>query len=111
MKQITVIACIVLAFCSTLSAQSPVVRLQSVVIPVDSGLLTDLLADFEKATGYRVQTGVTDQPYTAARQGTADLILSHYGHEQTDDFMADGLGLWPRTVFASQSVLIGPASD
>ena len=111
MKKIAAIACIVFAFCSSLKAQSSVVRLQSVVIPFESGLLTDLLADFEKTTGYHVQVNTSDQPYTFARQGAADLVLSHYGHDQVDDFMADGLGLWPRTVFASQSVLIGPASD
>src|SRR2546430_12309083 len=111
MKQIAAIACIIFAFCSTLKAQSSVVRLQSVPIPVDSGLLTDLLADFEKATGYHVQVNTSDVPYTFARQGAADLVLSHYGHDQMDDFMADSLGLWPRTLFASRSVLIGPASD
>src|SRR5438132_10007072 len=111
MKQIAAIACIVFAFCSTLKAQSSVVRLQSVPIPVDSGLLTDLLADFEKATGYHVQVNTSDVPYTFARQGAADLVLSHYGHDQVDDFMADSLGVSPRTAFASQSVIVGPASD
>ena len=43
MKQIIVIACIAFAFCSTLSAQSSIVRVQSVPIPFDSGLMTDLL--------------------------------------------------------------------
>ena len=52
--QIAVIACVVLAFCSTLQAQSSVVRLQVVNVPVDGGLLAALLPDFERATGYRV---------------------------------------------------------
>ena len=73
MKQLTAIACILFA-CLTVNAQSPVVRLQSVIIPVDSGLLTDLLADFEKISGYHVQTGTTDQPYTLARQGAAAAL-------------------------------------
>ena len=93
MKQIIVIACIAFAFCSSLSAQSSVVRVQSVPIPFDSGLMTDLLTDFERVTGYHVQVNTSDQPYTFARQGAADLVLSHYGHDQVDDFMADGLGL------------------
>jgi tungstate transport system substrate-binding protein len=111
MKQLAAIACIAFAFCLSLNAQSSVVRLQSVPIPFDSGLMTDLLADFEKTTGYHVQVNTSDSPYTFARQGAADLVLSHYGHDQVDDFMADGLGLWPRMAFASQSVLIGSPTD
>src|SRR3989442_13912541 len=111
MKKIAAIACIVFAFCSSLKAQSSVVRLQSVVIPFESGLLTDLLADFEKTTGYHVQVNTSDQPYTFARQGAADLVLSHYGHDQVDDFMADGLGIWPWTVFVTKPCLIQTASN
>ena len=93
-------------------AQSSVVRLQVVNVPVDSGLLASLLPDFEKTTGYRVDVDKKgDLVYDMARQGAADLVLSHYGHAGMDDFMADGLGLWPRAVFANQSVLLGPSTD
>jgi tungstate transport system substrate-binding protein len=111
MKQTAVVAFVVLLMCSTVQAQSSVIRLQVVTIPVDTGLLQDLLPDFEKATGYRVDVTKGDQVYAFARQGAADLVLSHFGHTDVDDFMADDLGLWPRTVFASQSVLLGPATD
>ncbi|HEY2933727.1 MAG TPA: hypothetical protein VGK99_18480 [Acidobacteriota bacterium] len=88
------------------------IRLQVVNVPVDSGLLTDLLPDFERATGYRVDVDQKgDLVYNFARQGAADLVLSHYGHAGVDDFMSDGLGLWPRVVFANQAVIIGPSSD
>ena len=94
------------------AAQSSVVRLHAVNVPVDSGLLASLLPDFEKATGYRVDVNKSgDQVYDMARQGAADLVLSHYGHAGMDDFMADGLGFWPRAVFANQSVLLGPSRD
>jgi len=93
-------------------AQSSVVRLQVVNVPVDSGLLASLLPDFEKATGYRVDVDKKgDTVYDMARQGAADLVLSHYGHRGIDDFMADGLGLWPRAVFANQAVLLAPSRD
>lgn len=111
MKKWLVGTCIVLQFFATNQAQSSVIRLQTVVIPADSGLLAELLPEFERATGYRVDVNTAEQVYTLARQGAADLVLSHYGHSEVDDFMADGLGLWPRTVFASQSVLLGPAGD
>jgi tungstate transport system substrate-binding protein len=45
------------------------------------------------------------------RQGRADLVISHYGHSQAEAFLTEGLGLWPRPVFANQSSLIGPSSD
>lgn len=93
-------------------AQSSVVRLQAVNVPVDSGLLASLLPDFERATGFRVDVIKSgDLVYDMARQGAADLVLSHYGHAGMDDFMADGLGFWPRAVFANQSVLLGPSRD
>src|SRR5262249_56012623 len=41
----------------------------------------------------------------------ADLVRAHYGHGGTEDFCAEGLGLWPRPVFANQAALIGPSSD
>jgi tungstate transport system substrate-binding protein len=106
-----ILLCAVLALASAAKAQSTIVRLQSVNVPVDSGLLASLLPDFEKRTGYRVEVGKGEQVYDMARQGGADLVLSHFGHAQVDDFMADGLGLWPRAVFANQTVLIGPATD
>jgi len=105
-------ACLVLTLSATMHAQSSVVRLQIVNVPVDSGLMAALLPDFEKATGYRVEMDKKgDLVYDMARQGAADLVLSHYGHAGVDDFMADSLGLWPRAVFANQSVLLGPPSD
>lgn len=112
LSQIAVIACVVLGLCSTVEAQSSVIRLQVVNVPVDSGLLAALLPDFERTTGYRVDVDKKgDQVYDMARRGDADLVLSHYGHHGVDDFMADGLGLWPRAVFANQAVLLGPATD
>ena len=109
---IVVIAAVLAPSPSTLHAQSSsVVRLQAVNVPVDSGLLAELLPDFERMTGYRVQVSKGETVFDAARQGVADIVLSHYGHQQLDNFMADGLGLWPRVVFANQATLLGPASD
>lgn len=110
--EIAVITGVVLAMSVAVQAQSSVIRLQIVNVPVDSGLLAELLPDFERTTGYRVEVDKKgDQVYDLARQGAADLVLSHYGHHGVDDFMADGLGLWPRVVFANQAVIIGPTSD
>jgi tungstate transport system substrate-binding protein len=109
--QIAVTVAVVLGLTLTAVAQSSVVRLQVVNVPIDSGLFAELLPDFERTTGYRVEVNKGEAVYDLARQGAADLVLSHYGHQQVDNFMADGLGFWPRAVFANQAVLAGPASD
>ncbi|MBI4445496.1 MAG: hypothetical protein HY645_06245 [Acidobacteria bacterium] len=110
--QLAIIASVLSMVFSTTHAQSPVVRLQIVNVPVDSGLLAQLLPDFESATGYRVEVDKKgDEVYDLARQGAADLVLSHYGHSGVDNFMSDGLGLWPRAMFANQAAIIGPLSD
>lgn len=107
-----VVTFLILTSCTTVAAQSTVIRLHVVNVPADSGLLASLLPDFERTTGYRVEVEKTgEQVYEMARRGAADLVLSHYGHSGVDNFMADALGLWPRTVFANQAVLLGPASD
>lgn len=111
-SQIAVITSVMLAASSNERAPSSVIRLKVVNVPVDSGLLASLLPDFEKTTGYKVDIDKKgDQVYDIARKGAADLVLSHYGHHGVDDFMSDGLGLWPRAVFANQAVIIGPPSD
>src|SRR5438876_11738821 len=84
-SQFIAIACMVLALCSTVAAQSSTVRLQVVNVPVDSGLLAMLLPAFERTTGYSVQVSKGEDVYGMARQGAADLVLSHYGHHQIDD--------------------------
>jgi len=92
-------------------AQSTVVRLAVVNTPEEGGLLRDILPDFEKQTGFRVEVHSGEDVYDRARNGQADLVISHYGHAGVEPFMADGLGLWPRFVFGNQNVIIGPSSD
>jgi tungstate transport system substrate-binding protein len=93
-------------------ANPTVIRLATVPVPVTSGLLNTLLPDFQRATGYRVQVLVQAQDiYQFARTGAADLVISHYGFDGLDTFVLAGLGMWPKPVFASQSVIIGPTAD
>jgi len=49
--------------------------------------------------------------YDAARAGKVDLVISHYGHHDCEQFVLDGLGEWPRTVFSNQMALVGPPGD
>lgn len=94
-----------------LVAQFPTVRLATVPSPEETGLLRELLPDFERESGYRVVVYSGEDVHDVARAGKADLVISHYGHSGTEMFMAQGLGLWPRAVFANQIAFIGPAGD
>lgn len=92
-------------------AQFPTVRLATVNTPEETGLLRELLPDFERETGYRVTVYSGEDVHEVARAGGADLVISHYGHPGVEPFMTQGLGLWPRAVFANQIALVGPADD
>ena len=90
--------------------QSAIVRLALVNVPDE--LLRPLLPDFQKQTGIRADIVYTgNDPFAVAREGKADLVISHYGHEGVEPFVAEGLGLWPHPVFANQMVLLGPPRD
>jgi len=96
---------------TTVAAQFPTVRLAVVPSPEGTGLLHELLPDFERESGYRVVVYSGEDLYDVARAGQADLVISHYGHNGTEAFMTQGLGLWPRAVFANQIAMIGPNGD
>jgi len=87
------------------------VRLSSVVTPQDGGLYDDLLPDFERQTGYQVELTTGEDVYGPARDGQADVVLSHYGHEDAQAFVQEGFGQWPQMVFFNQHALLGPSSD
>ncbi len=87
------------------------VRLSSVVTPQDGGLYDDLLPDFERETGYQVELTTGQDVYGPARDGQADVVLSHYGHKDVQAFVQDGFGQWPQPVFSNQLALLGPPSD
>ena len=92
-------------------ADEHVVRLAVVNTPQFSGLLDDLLPDFERQTGIRVDVYSGSDVYRKARAGRADLVISHYGKKGVERFVMDGFGRWPKIVFANQAVLIGHRSD
>jgi tungstate transport system substrate-binding protein len=92
-------------------AATKVVRLAVVKAPAQSGLLAALLPPFEAQSGYRVDVYIGSDVYDRARNGEADLVISHLGKGAVEQFVLSGAGLWPRPVFASQLVIIGPESD
>ena len=104
------LSCALLAIMPLAFPQGDPVRLALVNVPDE--LLRPLLPDFQKQTGLRAEIvyAGTD-PFSVAREGKADLVISHYGHEGAEPFVTAGFGLWPHPVFANQMVLLGPPSD
>jgi tungstate transport system substrate-binding protein len=88
-----------------------VIRLAAVNTPAQSGLLAALLPGFEKQSGYTVDVYGGSDVYDRARSGKADIVISHWGKAGVEPFVMSGMGLWPRIVFANQSVIVGPKDD
>lgn len=92
-------------------AEPDVIRIASVKTAVEGSLLPALIERFEHGSRYRVRTAVGENVYDLARAGSADLVISHYGHKDAEAFVLDGQGEWPRAIFSNQMALLGPPSD
>ena len=91
-------------------ADATTVRLAMVNVPDE--VVRSLLGDFAAQSGTRAEIVYTgNDPFALARDGKADLVVSHYGHESVEPFVTGSYGLWPRAVFANQIALLGPAND
>ena len=91
-------------------ADGTAVRLAMVNVPDD--VVRPLLGDFAAQSGTRAEIGYTgNDPFAFAREGKADLVIAHYGHEGVEPFVTGGFGLWPHPVFANQIALLGPPGD
>lgn len=86
-------------------------RIISVPTAVDGNLLPTLVAEFQKTSGLEVTMEATEEPYELAREGKADIVVSHYGHKHLEDFVLEGFAEWPRTIFSNQMAIVGPSND
>ncbi len=93
------------------TSNNSVVRLATVNTPQYSGLIDFLAEDFHKNTEFRVEVTGSSDVYEIARDGKADIVISHYGRDEVEKFVLDGYGTWPRMVFSNQAALVGPAND
>jgi tungstate transport system substrate-binding protein len=82
-----------------------------VVVNTPEVLLDALLPQFEEETGCAVTLSSTEAVFDVARAGRADMVIAHYGHSGTEAFVTEGLGLWPRAVFANKAAIFGPTDD
>jgi tungstate transport system substrate-binding protein len=110
------------AAASTRQEEPSIVRLAVVNATEFSGLFDALRHDFQQQTGYQLEVfsgsagtvGDTigdDDIFVEGPDGVADVLISHYGRRPVQEFVLDGSGLWPVTVFANTMALIGPSSD
>jgi len=91
-------------------ADATAIRLAMVNVPDD--VVRPLLGDFVAQSGTRAEIIYTgNDPFSFARDGKADLVISHYGHEGVEPFVTGGFGLWPHPVFANQIAILGPPGD
>jgi len=82
------------------------------MVNVPDDVVRPLIPEFSKQFGQQAEIVYTgNDPFAVARDGKADLVIAHYGHEGVAPFVTGGFGLWPRAVFANQIALIGPPSD
>lgn len=93
------------------NADDNVVRLAVVNTPASSGLLDHLLEAFEAESGYTVEVYSGSDVYDVAENGSADIVISHFGKSGLEAFVQNQMGRWPTIVFSNQSVIIGPQDD
>src|SRR5437763_11721441 len=111
LRAVAVICCIAVCSAAATAVSEPgTVRLAMVNVPDD--VVRPLLGDFAAQSGQHAEIVYTgNDPFAVAREGKADLVISHYGHEGVQPFITAGLGLWPHPVFANVMALVGPPSD
>lgn len=89
------------------------VRLGVVGAVQTGGMFNQLLTAFQAESGYQVQVtpGMLDSLYGLARTGGLDIVISHLGTEQLQDFVTDRFGRWPQQILTTAFVFIAPPDD
>jgi len=108
----------VLSACATPTpAPTPVpppqkMRLATTTSTADSGLLDNILPDFEKKFNAKVDTVAvgTGQAIELGVKGDVDVVLVH-ARSSEDKFVADGYGINRLDVMYNDFVLVGPKED
>lgn len=78
----------------------------------DSGLLDQLLPEFEEKTGYKVDviSQGTGQALKTGELGDCDVVLVH-ARAAEDEFVANGFGVNRKDVMYNDFIVAGPESD
>jgi tungstate transport system substrate-binding protein len=97
---------------SASAAHAEAIVLASTTSLQDSGLLSDILPSFTKASGIEVKVVAqgTGQALATAARGDADIVLVH-DPEAEDKFIAEGHGGERRQIAWNDFIIVGPAND
>lgn len=110
------LACVILAGCTKNNAsQTPattVLRLATTTSTRDSGLLEELLPDFEQRYDCRVDTIAvgTGAALRLGEEGEADVVMVH-AREAEEAFMKAGHGIRHEEFMYNEFVILGPSDD
>jgi tungstate transport system substrate-binding protein len=94
------------------SDSTPTLRLATTTSTEDSGLLDEILPDFEERYGATVDVIAvgTGQALTLGEQGDVDVVLVH-ARRQEDRFVEQGFGINRQDVMFNDFIIVGPDSD
>jgi tungstate transport system substrate-binding protein len=110
---ILLIVTLMLAACNGAGEGEPaVLRLATTTSTNDSGLLDEILPNFEQQFNARVDVIAvgTGQAIALGEAGDADVILVH-ARAREDAFVAEGHGQNRRDVMVNDFIIVGPSSD
>lgn len=101
-----------LLFLSFSSQADTALRLATTTSTDNSGLLSELLPAFTKATGIKVDVIAvgTGKALQMGRNGDVDVVMVH-AKQAENVFIAEGYGVNRRDVMENDFVLIGPETD
>jgi tungstate transport system substrate-binding protein len=102
----------VLVACGSKTPVNPDIILATTTSPQDSGLLDELIPNFEQESGYVVKIIAvgTGKALTMGREGNADVLLVHAPSSEKE-FMQGGYGEERLLVMHNDFVIVGPPSD
>lgn len=94
------------------TAQAGELKLATTTSTENSGLLKQLLPQFEKKTGVNVKVIAvgSGKAMKMGEMGDVDVLLVH-ARKMEDDFVAGGFGVHRRDVMYNDFVVVGPAND
>lgn len=106
------VLCLIVAFAGNTIASEKILKMSTTTSTQSSGLLDQLLPEFEKDTGIKIKVIAkgTGAAIRDGQDGNVDVIFVH-AKGREDKFVADGFGTKRYAVMHNDFVIIGPAGD
>ncbi|WP_455206415.1 substrate-binding domain-containing protein [Kaarinaea lacus] len=110
--RLLLLASTLLLCCQTVTADETVIRLATTTSTENSGLLSDLLPEFERANKSKVHVIAvgTGKALRLLREGDVDVVLVH-ARAAEDKLIADGFGVNRKDVMYNDFVIVGDPDD